>query len=103
MPTRSEWYSAARRPRRRVSSFTLSVAAFVVLCGLVLLVAGSSWTGGCSGRPASAGPAQRVASALREVQAAEEALDGANYGKVKSHIRSARDNLTSLLAEMESR
>jgi hypothetical protein len=86
-----------RRPRSGLSGLALALAAFLVLCGLLLLVAGSTRPGT---RSRADELSRKTTAALRELQAAEEALDGTNYGKVKGHVRSAKEHLTNMLEEM---
>lgn len=77
-----------------------ALAGFAIICGLAILVVSS----GSKPEAAKAGPAtlevgtvsRQVQKALGSMNAAEGALNGANYGSIRGHLRRARESLVVL-------
>ena len=77
--------------------FLAALAAFAVICGVVILIVGS----GPSRQASAAGGSdvdlakmkRQVHKALGSMQAAEGALTTANYGSIRGHLQRARESL----------
>ncbi len=77
--------------------FLASLAAFAVICGVVILIVGSGPSGKAS---AAAVPdvdlakmTRQVKMALGSMQAAEGALTTSNFGAIRGHLQRARESL----------
>ena len=88
-----------RLERGRASSGPVLLAAlagFVVICGVVILV-----VGGPGRKEVKADPAckqmdvlsRQVGKALQSMNAAEGALNSANYGAIRGHLQRGRESL----------
>ena len=94
-----------KKPRRRAARTLAGLAAFVLLCGAVLLLASGSPADSSSRAKESAGstgPAveERISRALRQARSAERALIDANYGEVNQHLRRLDNTLSELLDQL---
>lgn len=86
---------------RRGSRLVAGIGAFVLLCGLVLvLVAGPSAEAPAAG---DEGPTleDRVNRALSEAHSAERALTDANYGEASEHLRRLDRRLNQILDDID--
>jgi hypothetical protein len=93
----------SRRSRSKSTGVTVArvVAAFAVVCGILLIVAQSNqseleWTDEeLAGKPAL----QRAHRALKRLDKASRALRGQNYGAARVHLERSRRALTALIAK----
>jgi hypothetical protein len=74
------------------------VAAFIVLCGIVLVL--SAGPGAARSEPAGQTLEERLQRAIREARSAERALIDANYGQVNQHLRRLDRTLNEILEEL---
>jgi hypothetical protein len=88
----------ARKPRRTGPRLLAGLAAFILLCGIVIMLASSP------SAPTSQTSVQtveeRVQRALREARSAERALIDANYGQVNQHLRRLDRTLSEILEQL---
>lgn len=91
--------TARTRPTRRRAGFGLLVAAFVVICGVVLVLVPPGRIGARASDPHTDLVTQALNS-LDLAQQAEQALDDANYGEVRQQLQSTEASLRQLVAAL---
>jgi len=85
----------------RRGAVVAAVAGFVVLCGLLLLVAGAPGLR-CGGESRAEAAARKVLSALKAINSADRDLESGNYGNARRRVQSAQKALTGALSELQA-
>jgi hypothetical protein len=94
-------YQLAKKKKKNGTRLGLGLALFLIVCGLLLVVSGTSGIS-CGQSDAQQAAARKLLKALKSAGKADRALESGNYGNARTYVRSTQDAITEALTELSA-